>query len=199
MIRNLKYEVNLSEKRFKYRTLEEMRWEAITLGMDLPLLDDFDVFRDPVDLGLKTIPNRFVDQPMEGNDAQLDGTPGPLTLRRYRRLAEGGAGVIWVEAIAISREARGNDRQLMLTEETVNSFRSFVAEIKSASLKTNNFEPYVVAQLTHPGRFGKNRKILFHDKFLDEKYGITEDFPLMSDEELDSLKEQYLRAAKFAK
>ncbi|ACB08872.1 NADH:flavin oxidoreductase [Thermotoga sp. RQ2] len=187
------------KKRFKYRTLEEMRWEAITLGIDLPLSGDFDVFRDPVDLGSKTIPNRFVDQPMEGNDAQLDGTPGPLTLRRYRRLAEGGAGVIWVEAIAISREARGNDRQLMLTEETVNSFRSFVAEIKSASLKTNNFEPYVVAQLTHPGRFGKNRKILFHDKFLDEKYGITEDFPLMSDEELDSLKEQYLRAAKFAK
>ena len=72
------------KKRFKYRTLEEMRWEAITLGIDLPLSGDFDVFRDPVDLGLKTIPNRFVDQPMEGNDAQLDGTPGPLTLRRYR-------------------------------------------------------------------------------------------------------------------
>ncbi|AJG40377.1 oxidoreductase [Thermotoga sp. RQ7] len=186
------------KKRFKYKTLDEMRWEAITLGIDIPFSDDFGVFKRPVDLGSETISNRFVDQPMEGNDAQIDGTPGPLTLRRYRRLAEGGAGIIWVEAIAISREVRGNEKQLMLINETIGAFKSFVAEIKDVSLKANGFEPYVVAQLTHPGRFGKNRKILFHDRFLDEKYGITEDFPIMSDEELENLKYDYLKAAKLA-
>jgi len=32
---------------------------------------------------------------MEGCDGEADGAPSDLTRRRYRRLAEGGAGLLW--------------------------------------------------------------------------------------------------------
>ncbi len=38
-------------------------------------------------------PNRIVYQPMEGNDAEADGSPSPLTLSRYLERANGFAGL----------------------------------------------------------------------------------------------------------
>jgi 2,4-dienoyl-CoA reductase-like NADH-dependent reductase (Old Yellow Enzyme family) len=38
---------------------------------------------------------------MEGCDGEPDGRPGKLTARRYERFAGGGAGLVWMEAIAV--------------------------------------------------------------------------------------------------
>ena len=51
---------------------------------------------------------------MEGCDAELDGSPGELTFRRFRRFGAGGAKLIWGEACAVVPEGRANPRQLVI-------------------------------------------------------------------------------------
>lgn len=70
----------------------------------------------------KTAENRIVFQPMEGCDCSYDGSPSEITERKYGRLAEGGAGMIWLEAATVCREARTNPRQMLIDEK---KFRSF--------------------------------------------------------------------------
>ena len=92
---------------------------------------------------------------MEGCDGTFGGGVDELTRRRYLRFAESGAGIIWFEATAVTNEGRANPRQLFLNEETKESFKSLVREIKEVSLKENGFEPVIIVQLTHSGRFSK--------------------------------------------
>ena len=66
----------------------------------------FDILARPVKIGTRTAPNRLVNQPMECNDADASGNPTELTLERYRRLAEGGAGMITVESLSVSPRSR---------------------------------------------------------------------------------------------
>lgn len=109
----------------------------------------------PLNLYGITVKNRVVFHPMEGCDGTSDGGIGELTRRRYLRFAESGAGIIWFEATAVTNEGRANPRQLYLNEKTKESFRLLIKEIKETSLKTNGFEPLIIVQLTHSGRFSK--------------------------------------------
>ena len=92
---------------------------------------------------------------MEGCDGTADGRPGELTLRRYDRFARSGAGLIWAEATAITPEGRANPRQLWLTEENLNDYQRFVTDIKETCMRENGFEPIVLLQATHSGRYSK--------------------------------------------
>ena len=80
----------------------------------LPFSEDTGILRTPLTIGNKTIPNRLACQAMEGCDGKTDGSPDELTIRRYRRFAEGGAGIIWFEATACREDGRANPRQLWL-------------------------------------------------------------------------------------
>ncbi|MFH1550516.1 MAG: hypothetical protein ABIH04_08165, partial [Planctomycetota bacterium] len=67
----------------------------------------------PIRVGRPTAPNRLVHQPMECNDCVSDpddestaGFPSEATLDRYRRLAEGGAGITMVEAASVGSTSR---------------------------------------------------------------------------------------------
>lgn len=62
--------------------------------------------RSPFSLDGRTIPNRVVFQPMEGCDCTEDGAPGELTIAKYHRAAQSGAGIIWFEANAVCPEGR---------------------------------------------------------------------------------------------
>ena len=70
----------------------------------------------PISIGKKTAPNRIVFQPMECNDADSSGNPSDLTKRRYRRFAEGGAGVIFTESLTLTTESRARKSQMAITE-----------------------------------------------------------------------------------
>ena len=70
-----------------------------------------DILGSPVKIGQRIAPNRLVNQPMEGNDADEAGNPTELTFERYRKLAEGGAGIIFLEALTISRGSRARKNQ----------------------------------------------------------------------------------------
>ena len=69
----------------------------------------------------------------KGATANLDGTPGELTIRRYRRFGAGGAKLIWGEACAVVPEGRANPRQLLIDESTASSLERTVIGLPSGS------------------------------------------------------------------
>ena len=124
-------------------------------SVTLPWSDATDTLKTPLCLGTKIAPNRIAYQPMEGCDGTPDGRPDALTVRRYDRFAKGGAGIVWAEAMAVLQEGRANPRQLYINEQTADDFARLVERIKTICLKENGYEPLVIAQLTHSGRYSK--------------------------------------------
>lgn len=144
-----------------------------------------------------TVHNRVVFQPMEGCDCNGDGSPGALTKRKYLRLAAGKAGIIWFEASAVCEEGRTNPRQMMLTEENLDSFRRLVEEVKNTALKTGGFEPKLFLQLTHSGRQSMRPVIAYHNPVYERERPL-DDGCIASDEYLDALPEKYSASAVLA-
>lgn len=102
---------------------------------------------EPIQIGKKIAPNRIVNQPMECNDADEIGNPTELTLARYRKLAEGGAGIIFLEALTITQESRARKNQLGIYEKTARSLEKLIREMKAI-----NSESLILMQITHSGR-----------------------------------------------
>ncbi len=140
---------------FNYTSIDQIQHEAEGLGVNIPFTQDISVLGKSIDISGKHCANRLAVQPMEGCDGNADGTPGELTIRRYDRFAEGGSGLIWFEATAVYEEARANPRQLWLTEQSADDFKRIVARIKEKCERANGFEPIVIMQATHSGRYSK--------------------------------------------
>jgi 2,4-dienoyl-CoA reductase-like NADH-dependent reductase (Old Yellow Enzyme family) len=94
--------------------------------------------------------NRIVYQPMEGNDAEADGSPSPLTLTRYLERANGRAGLDVFEAIAAGVNGKARPNQLMLTPDTKRGFAWLVKRYRGANATTP-----ILFQITHSGRFAE--------------------------------------------
>ncbi|MFP4660561.1 MAG: NADH:flavin oxidoreductase [Halanaerobiales bacterium] len=191
-------------RKFYYRTLEDLRKEIQLLGLNIPISENFDVLSDAVELsGGTVIPNRLAIHPMEGADANPDGTPGDLNIRRYQRYADGGSGLIWFEAVAINQMGRANDQQCFLNKETVDQFKELVEMVRERAEEKDGegFNPYLVIQLTHSGRFGQHNKILYHHDLVDNAAAanIDPDHPVMKDEELERLEDYFVEAAELAR
>ncbi len=172
------------------------------LGTALPFADDLSPLSQPLTVQGRIAPNRLTCQAMEGCDGTPDGAPGELTIRRYERLAAGGAGIIWFEATACMREGRANPRQLWIREETLDDFKRLVDRIREIGVKTNGYAPLVVMQDTHSGRYSKpdgvpapliayNNPIFEKDKPLDASHIVT-------DEHIDRVGEALIAGAKLA-
>lgn len=163
---------------------------------DLPYSDDLSILSKPVIGRGFEIKNAMAVQPMEGCDAAADGAPGELTYRRYRRFAEGGAGLIWAEAISVCPEGRANPRQLMLTRANLDAFRRLTDIAHAGGAK-------FIAQLTHSGRWSrpvdKNAPIRArYNRALDEKQALAEDYPIVDDEYLSRLPEAFAESTRLA-
>ncbi len=172
------------------------------LGLDIPFNANVSVLNSSVKIGSKSVPNRLACQAMEGCDGTADGSPDELTIRRYDRFAKGGAGIIWFEATAVMREGRANPRQLWIHKNNLDSFKREVERIKQTALKENGFEPLVIMQATHSGRYSKpdgvpapliayNNPIFEKDKPIDKSR-------IVSDEYIDSVKQALVEAALLA-
>ena len=79
---------------FKYKSIEELEAENARLGIDLRFSNDLAPLFRPLTIGTRIVGNRWCVHPMEGCDGELDGQPGELTFRRYRRFGDGGAKMI---------------------------------------------------------------------------------------------------------
>ncbi|MFW6278853.1 MAG: FAD-dependent oxidoreductase [Bacillota bacterium] len=192
-------------EKFNYDNIDELKEKLQELGQKLPFSDDYDVLFAPVEFKNISLPNSFAVQPMEGCDASRDGVPGKLTFRRYKRFAAGGSGLLWMEATAVKRRGKANPYQLMMTEKTAPELKKMRQEVQKAARESMGTEhkPLMVVQLTHSGRYSKPNGfpepiIAHHSEVLDHKHDLEADYPLISDQELDELQENYVTAAGLA-
>ena len=192
----------IKHRTFSYKSPEDIRETAKKTGVQIPLSEDVSILSAHINICGKTVQNRIAIQPMEGCDGTKDGAPDELTIRRYTRFASGGAGLIWFEAVAVVPEARANPRQLMLAKDNLDSFKRLVNRIKETSLNTNGFEPLIILQATHSGRYSKpydkpEPLIACHNPVY-EKNSPLNDACIASDEYLDTLAGHYAVTARLS-
>ncbi|MDH3709207.1 MAG: NADH:flavin oxidoreductase [Cyclobacteriaceae bacterium] len=154
------------------------------------------------------IGNRFCILPMEGWDGTTDGLPTELTKRRWHHFAISGAKLLWgCEAVAVRPDGRANPHQLIMNSRNLDAFKDLYHGIISDHEKRfgSSSDLLVGLQLTHSGRFAipdtdklRKPKILYKHSILNKRFNIQEDYPLMSDEEIDQLIEDYVKAAELA-
>lgn len=188
---------------FLYKGVGDIAREAQEKNLNIPIIDDFSVLG--LSLGLKkfSVKNRFLSQPMETCDANPEnGTPSMLTYTKYERIAKGGSAIIWIEAIAITPESRSNPYQLYMTDENVGAFKKLVDFIKKTGLEANGFEPIVIAQLNHSGRYtkkdGKPAPRVMYLNPLYEKSGALAQSCVVTDDELRQVEIDMGNAARLA-
>ena len=185
---------------FKFHSVEDLAAECQRLGLDLRFRDDLSPLFRPVTVGRLRAGNALCIQPMEGCDGEPDGTPGELTVRRYRRFGAGGAKLIWGEATAVIEEGRANPRQLLLNEETAPDLERMLQACRQAHRESvgSDTDLLVGLQLTHSGRYSYRRPLLaFHDPILDPL--TRPSAQLLDDDYLRRLVEHYVAAARLAR
>ncbi len=187
--------------KFTYKTKEDLLAAAESADVTLPWSDDLDVLRQEKRIGESNIVmrNRLTVHPMEGFDSTADGSPSELTLRRAKRFADGGAGLIWLEATSVTEDGRTNTGQLWINENNADAF----ARMADMMHEQSGGVPLIL-QLTHSGRFSKpdntpHPVISYHNPLMNEKFMIAPDYPVVTDEYLDALPEKFGRAAELAK
>ena len=190
-------------ERFHYKTLDELKQRAEELELHLPFAGNTKILSQPLSFGGVTVPNRMGIAPMEGADSLPDGSPSEYTLRRYVNEAIGGSAVIWFEAISIVEEGRSSRTQLLLTKENLESYKRFTDAIKEAGRKANGFEPYLIMQANHSGRYSNPDNspapmIAYRHPEL-EKYRDADDSCIVTDDYLKGLEEKFGEATKLAK
>ncbi len=172
--------------------------EEVKSGPDSPLAQ-------PCVFGDRVVGNRFAVLPMEGWDSTADGRPTALTRRRWQRFGLSGAKLIFGgEAVAVRHDGKGSPSQLMLSEETADE----IGELREILVRTheeyhgNSDDLLVGLQLTHSGRISKPHDmkrpepvILYHHPVLDNRFGVAEDTPVMTDGEISRLVDDFVKAA----
>ena len=152
--------------------------------------------------------NRFCVLPMEGWDGTADGHPTELTRRRWRNFGLSGAKLIWGgEAAAVRHDGRANPCQLVIGAATWESLArlrdDLVSAHESAFGKGAANDLVVGLQITHSGRYARPSAwdrpeplVAFAHPVLDRRFpgGVR----VLTDEDLDRLAEDYVRAAVLA-
>lgn len=187
---------------FSYRHADELRAHAETMNLHLPWSDDLSCLHGSVRVGDKTSPTCFAALPVEGRDANADGTPGELTFRRYRRYAAGGTGLIHFEAAAFSPQGRASDHQLLLNAHTAPAIKKLLEATKAEAHKAFRHTPLCYIQLQESGRYthatGALPRILYPQPEFDRLAHIDPALPPLTDAELATICEQFVAAARLA-
>jgi 2,4-dienoyl-CoA reductase-like NADH-dependent reductase (Old Yellow Enzyme family) len=187
------------------------------LGLELPLDErplsaaEGSPLAGPLRVGPLRIGNRWCIHPMEGWDANHDGSPSELTLRRWQRFGYSGAKLLWGgEAAAVRPDGRANPNQTM----AIAANEAGLVRLRETALAAHR-ERYAATddlviglQLTHSGRYCKPHqkdrfepRIAYHHPLLDRRVGVAaeDDSCLWSDAQLDALIGDYVAAAQLAR
>ncbi len=143
----------------------------------------------PITIGKKIASNRLVINAMECCDADPEGNPSPRTCRRYERLFEGEAGVIFLEAITVTYESRARLNQLSIMPHNQKALEKF-----TQAMRATNPKPLFIWQLTHAGELSNpefSRRVS-----VKPLPGLGGD--LLSEEEVDAIIDQFALSAKIA-
>lgn len=192
----------MEHEKFHYKTWEEVRDRARDLNICFPYTEDLSILRQPISFNGKTAHNRFVVQPIEGCDALADGSPSDLTFRKYDRFAAGGSGVLWIEAVAAHPDYRSSDGQLYISEENVGQFARLVEAIRQRYEKNHGFQPVLILQATHSGRYRKIHNvpapvIAQHNPYLEPT--PLADAHIITDDELRRVEDRFGAVAQLVK
>jgi len=193
-------------KYFTYKSLEDLSRECEALGTRHVRFEPEPerikaALLRTVTVGSFRLGNSVAIHPMEGCDGTADGSPGELTWRRYERFARGGAKLVWFEATAVCEEGRANPRQLWIHERNADAFARLLERIEHVhreqyGTSADLLEPI---QLTHSGRYCFRRPIVAsHNPAIDRKTRIAADYPVISDDELERLEDDYVAAGRLA-
>jgi NADPH2 dehydrogenase len=196
-----------------FRTALELRRHAALLGFDLPV-DEVVESGPQSPLGMPytwrggTVGNRFAILPMEGWDGTEDGKPSDLTRRRWQRFGRSGAKLIWGgEAVAVCPDGRANPNQLLLNDANLADLADLRCRLVEAHHERfgSTADLYVGLQLTHSGRFARPApggrpapRILYRHPCLDSRCGIDSDAPLLSDDAIARLVDDFVKSACLA-
>ena len=164
---------------------------------------------EAIQIGRHDVANRWVIHPMEGWDANSDGSPSPHTLRRWRKFGESGAKLIWGgEAAAVQPDGRANPHQTLATPSNQQGLAALRDELIAGHLDVCETadDLLVGLQLTHSGRFCRPHskqlepRIAYHHPLLDEKFQIHpgDDSVVWTDDDLQRLIDNYVVAAGLA-
>lgn len=162
----------------------------------------------PLERGSFKIGNRIAVQPMEGWDATGDGAPSENTIRRWQRFGRSGGKLVWGgEAVAVSHEGRANPNQLLASTRT----KAGLAHLRTVLMRehilaSGSDDGLIIGlQLTHSGRYSRPNeharpepRILYHHPLLDRRLKLPSDYPLLTDVEIESIIEDFHRAARLA-
>jgi 2,4-dienoyl-CoA reductase-like NADH-dependent reductase (Old Yellow Enzyme family) len=198
------------------KTVADFRRHVAGLGIELPCEDAIvtgsaSPLAQPVGgvtINGKTIGNRWAVQPMEGWDGTTTGGATEEVRRRWQRFGESGAKLIFGgEAMAVRPDGRANPNQLIICEQNKADLailrETLVASHKERYGRTDDL--VIGFQLTHSGRFCKPNdksrlepRVAYRHPILDRKFSVTSDAQVFTDDELERLIEDYIRAAKIA-
>jgi 2,4-dienoyl-CoA reductase-like NADH-dependent reductase (Old Yellow Enzyme family) len=182
---------------------------GIPLDFDAQLLPpEQSPLAQPFEMDGIRVGNRFCVLPMEGWDGTLDGKASELTIRRWRNFGRGGAKLIWGgEAVAVRHDGRANPNQLLLTPENQES----IADLREALIGAHrerfganaDSDLFIGLQLTHSGRWSRPNVFdrpeplaAVSNAVLDRR--VAAGVPVLSDDELDRLVEDFVAAARLA-
>lgn len=193
----------MQHERFHYKTLEDVFAKCGELGIVLPFATTTKVLSQPLTIGFFTLPNRLGIAPMEGADSTEDGRPSEWTERRYVNEAIGGAGIIWYEAVSLVEEGRSSKTQLLINEQTLDSFKRMNEHVKEAGLKANGFEPVLIMQANHSGRYSnpgnKPAPLIAQRNAWLESFRSADDGCIVSDDYLKRMEDLFGQSADLAK
>jgi 2,4-dienoyl-CoA reductase-like NADH-dependent reductase (Old Yellow Enzyme family) len=199
------------------KTVEDFRKHCAALGIELPCEDAIETgsaspLAQPVanmTVNGKRIGNRIAIHPMEGWDGTTSGGVTDDMRRRWQRFGESGAKLICgAEAMAVRPDGRANPNQLIIIEQNKAGLAELMGILKKAHLdRYGTTDDLVIGfQLTHSGRFCRpNEKtryeprVAFRHPILDAKFKVTSDAQVFTDDEIERLIEDYIRAAKIAR
>ena len=191
-----KYQYNFSSYEELDYLIRKNGWN-ISLSKNVSILNELKPTINKTNGEIVSLKNPITVHPMEGFDGTLNGAPSALTKRRWLRMANSGASLVWSEAIAVVPEGRTSDHQLWINDDNVDEYAKIINEMK----KENDF--LFICQLTHSGRMSKNSLIkqpiiMCKNEKYDRVRPYDKDTLPCSDDYLSSLPEKFAHAALLA-
>ncbi|HVT27083.1 MAG TPA: NADH:flavin oxidoreductase, partial [Lacipirellulaceae bacterium] len=123
----------------QFKTIAAFRARMDELGISLPMDERIlsaaqgSPMAQPISFAGFHVGNRWCIHPMEGWDANRDGSPSAHTLRRWRNFGRSGAKLIWGgEAAAVRPDGRANPNQTLATPSNRGGLACLLRELTDA-------------------------------------------------------------------
>ena len=157
----------------------------------------------------RTACNRFCVQPSSRSMANADGSAGPSTLEVWERAGASTAGLIWCGTELAVHESGKISRDQMYQNSDIDMPRSLRELIRAcrAGVASTGEDPdsrIIGLQLNHAGRFARSDDVsrppsmAHHHPQLAIITDQPSDMPLLTDDQLKRIRDQFIQAANLA-